>query len=182
MEIKRKIISKGSWNRIQKKQFCCVDIKENKNGVAGLLFLEKVNEPLVRHCFGKDITLADDGYYWLQIAFSGDNYWLTALYDDKKNFLQYYFDISINNTICGENSYFDDLFLDVIVQGKGEHQILDKDELDRALKLGIISKDQHKMALFQATQIIDNAEKNRDKIDEVCGKYFDLLLKHMNKK
>ena len=178
MQIKKKTIDKHGWERLEKSKFVVTETTE-KPGVAALLFIEKVKEPLKRFCFGREMTLADDGYYWLQLGFTNENTWLTVSFDKNHNFIQYYFDVSLKNEICGEKSYFLDLFIDVIVQERGECAVLDRDELDTALNCGIISPEQHEMAVNEANKIVSTIEQNRDKLDQICKKYFDLLLKKL---
>ena len=152
---------------------------ENKNGVASLIYIEDVSEPLVRPCFGRDVVLADKGFYWLEIGLEGENYWLTAAYDKDLNYIQYYFDITRQNHILGEKSYFEDMFLDVIFQNKGEVAILDDDELKKAREEGIISNKEFDLAHSVADKIIEDVLKNREEYDKICLHYLSLLRKKL---
>ena len=119
MKVKIKSLDRHDWKRVIKKQIAFANIEE-REGVASLIKIEKVTQPLIKPCFGKDVTLADVGYYWLQIALKDENFWLTAMYNEKGEFVQYYFDVTRKNVIKGENSYFEDLYLDVIVHEGGK--------------------------------------------------------------
>ena len=125
MNIKIKPINKDYWSRVLKKKTAYVSVKE-REGIACLLRIDEVTAPLKKVCFGQEVILADVGYYWLQIGLKGENVWITAMYDEKGNFVQYYFDVSRKNVIDGENSYFEDLFVDVIVQGENEIAVLER--------------------------------------------------------
>ena len=174
MNIKIKPIDKDYWSRVLKKQTVYVPMKEIE-GIAYLLRIDEVTEPLKKVCFGQEVTLADAGYYWLQIGLKDENVWITAMYDENGNFVQYYFDVSRKNVIDGENSYFEDLFVDVIVQGENEIEVLDEDELEQALIENVISKDEYNFAKKVARQIIDYVLINRDKCDRLCFHYFEIL-------
>ena len=174
MEIKIKPIDKSHWHRVLDRASAWTSIEEVK-GVAYLLHIKKVTEPLKKMCFGRQVTIADVGYYWLQIGLENENVWITAMFDECGNFVQYYFDVTLRNVINEENSYFEDLFLDIIVQGKNEIAVLDSDELKLALKEKIISKKEFKLARKVKKQIINYILKKRDKCDRISCKYFEIL-------
>lgn len=176
MKLKIKPIDKNNWKRVTKKKTAFTQIEE-REGVAFLLKIQELVEPLVKPCFGRDVILADVGYYWLQIAFKDENFWLTVMYNEKGEFVQYYFDVTRKNVIDGVNSYFEDLFIDVIVHGKNEVQILDADELKLALGENLISCEEFEFANSVAQQIIQNILNNREKYDRLCEKYFEILRK-----
>ena len=181
MEIKNKPIDKNNWVRVLKRKCAITEIEEFE-GVAYLIKIEEVTEPLIKFCFGKNVVLADNGYYWMQIGLKNKNFWLTVMYDENCKFVQYYFDVTKNNIIDGEKSYFEDLFLDVIIQGEGEIQIIDLEDLDNALKEGVILKDEFDFAHKEASKIVKNVLKNRDECDKLCIRYFNLLRNKLGEK
>lgn len=174
MKIKIKPIDKAYWHRVLKKKTAWVQVEE-RSGVAYIIELKEVTAPLVKNCFGQDVVLADVGYYWLQIGLENENVWITAMYNEKGEFVQYYFDATRKNVIDGEKSYFEDLFLDVIVQGENEIEVLDEDELKMARKEKNISRKEYKLAIKQKKQIIRYILKNRENCDRMCRKYFEIL-------
>ena len=176
MEVKKKPISRNDWKRVYKKKIAFCDITE-KEGVACLIQAEEITAPLIKNCFGKDVTLVDVGYYWLQLAFKNENVWLTVMFDEKGNFVQYYLDVTRKNVIDGENSYFEDLFLDVIVQEKDEVEVLDESELKLALDENVITKDEFEFAYKIKDQISENILKYRKECDRICVHYFNILRK-----
>ena len=99
------------------------------------------------------------------------------MFDEKGNFVQYYFDVTRRNVIDGENSYFEDLFLDVIVQENDEIDVLDLNELKLALDEKVISNSEFELANKIKDEIIENLLKNRDKCDRICVQYFNILRK-----
>lgn len=175
MEIKVKNIDKSYWSRLLEKNIGYISIDE-KPGIACLIQIKSVTEPLKKMYFGKEIVLADEGYYWLQLGFENENVWLTSIYDEKGEFVEYYFDITRKNVIDGKKSYFEDMFLDIFVHGN-DIRILDEDELKIALDEGVITQSEFDFAELKAKEIIDYILKNRDKCDRICDKYFNILRK-----
>lgn len=178
MKVKIKPINKSNWARVIKKQTACIDLKE-REGVAYLIKIDEVTKPLSKVCLGELVKLADVGYYWLQIGLKDKNFWLTAMYDEKENFVQYYFDVTRKNVIQAEDSYFEDLYLDVIYLGKDKIEILDKDDLDEALNEGSITQKEYDFSVKTAEQIIANVLKNKSEYDKLCMKYFKILKKKL---
>lgn len=179
MEIQKKYMKKENWKRVTEREYISVTIEEkNIRGEASLLFIKKVESPSFKG-YGNNIKIkiADENYYWLQIAMQNQNYWITAMYDDKKNIIQYYIDITEKNVIdTKEDSYFYDLFLDIVVLNTGEVFLLDEDELEQALKEKIINHEQYEFAYKKAKEVIKFVSKEKDKLEYFCNKYFKQLL------
>ena len=174
MEIKKKPINRNDWKRVLKKKISFCDIKE-KEGIACLIKVEEITSPFSKVCFGREVKLVDVGYYWLQLALKNENVWLTVMFDEKGDFVQYYFDVTRKNVIDGKNSYFEDLFLDVIVQDKGEIEVLDSNELKQAFDERVITKEEFELAYKVKDDIIENISKMREDCDRICTYYFNIL-------
>ena len=99
------------------------------------------------------------------------------MYDDKKNLIQYYIDITDRNIIKNSDSYFIDLFLDVVITINEDGIILDEDELEAALKQNVINKKQYEVAYLKAKEILENIQQKKKELDTICNKYFDVLVK-----
>lgn len=176
MEVKRKPISRSDWKRVLKKKIAYCETKE-KPGMACLIQAKEITAPLIKSCFGRELMLLDVDYYWLQLAFKDEKCWLTVMFDEKGNFVQYYVDVTRKNVIDGENSYFEDVFLDVIIGNNDEVEILDAEELKMALDEKVISQDEYDFANKKVEQIIDYILNNRDRCDTIAFYYFDILKK-----
>jgi len=181
MEIKTKYIDRRHWKRVLKRESSFCDIEEKK-GVAYLIKIKQVSEPMTRMRFGERVVLADKDYYWLEIALENENYWLTAMFNPKGEFVQYYFDISRKNVIDGENSYFEDLFLDIVVQNNKTVSVLDEDELYTAYEENIISKEEFDFANLTCEKLVKNILNNCASYDEMCVKYFEILREKIENK
>ena len=94
-----------------------------------------------------DRCILDRNYIWMGIYPDKANYTITAMYDDKNNLKEWYFDIS-NNIGVGYDfiPYEEDLYLDLVLVPDGRYHVLDEDELKEALNTKEISKKQYELA------------------------------------
>lgn len=174
MELKRKYMSRSSWERIIDREYITINIKEKDiKGKAGLLYIKDLKEPLTKIYNKKIITIANKNYYWLQIGIENKNYWITAMYDNNEKLIQYYIDITKRNYINDGDSYFEDLFLDVVIFPTKEKIYLDGDELDKAFNEKIIKKEEYDLAIYTANYISDMILNNKEEFDNFCYKYFN---------
>lgn len=115
IQIKQKTLRRAEWARIRHSAFAWADFQRGPlRGVAGLLRLSQVRQPLVVASCGMQTVIADSGFDWLQIAPQGENWWLTVMFDANGAIRQYYFDITRRNHLAGADSFFEDLLLDVV--------------------------------------------------------------------
>jgi predicted RNA-binding protein associated with RNAse of E/G family len=187
MGIQKKYMKKQNWKRVTEREYISNVIEEeNIRGVASLLFIKKVEQPSFKEYKNKiTVKIADEKFYWLQLAIENENYWITAMYDENKKLIQYYIDITEKNVIdTKEDSYFYDLFLDVVILNTGEIILLDEDELEEALKEKVINHEQYELAYNKAKNIMEFISKEKDKLEYFCNKYFNQLLSQLqiNKK
>lgn len=179
MEVKRKFMNRSNWNRLVKSRF----FKKNslffdENCIVGLLILDEVTEPLVLNNNIGYYTIADNGYKWLQIAQENEDYWITAMFDDNNNLVQIYFDITDGN-VLGDNPYFDDLFIDIVLYND-EVFMIDQDELIAAYREGVISTLQYNKAKVASLRLYDFIKDNRKKIIDYCYKVLNEMESDIN--
>ncbi|MEB6243393.1 DUF402 domain-containing protein [Staphylococcus gallinarum] len=155
MAVKVKYIDKRHWRRIIDREYTEVKVNNNKyKGIIGLVTMKKVREPLEVSVVGHNIVVADDNYQWLQILPEKKRYSITVMLDDKGNPLEYYFDINIKNVTQKGNARTIDLCLDVLVLPNGEYELVDEDDLQRALDQGQITRKQYHEAYVIAHQLM----------------------------
>lgn len=155
MTVKVKYIDKRHWRRIIDREYTEVKVNNNKfKGIIGLVTMNKVREPLEVSVVGQNIIVADDNYQWLQILPEKKRYSITVMLDDKGNPLEYYFDINIKNVTQKGNARTIDLCLDVLVLPNGEYELVDQDDLERALESGQITRKQYHEAYVIAHQLM----------------------------
>ncbi len=186
MEIEKKYISKKGWKRVIERTDAFENIEhKNLKGIASLISVKKVKEPGIKIYNNNKIKIVDDGFFWLQIGFENKNYWITAMYNEKKEIVQYYIDITEKNVINDyENSCFYDIFLDIVLLPDGEIFLLDEDELKKALDDKIITKVQYDRAYSEANRIIKIISNDYADLENLCRECFSNLLKRIgdNKK
>ena len=138
---------------------------------AGLVTLS-ASEPLWVGPEGYRRRVVDEGFLWLQLAPRGGAWWLTAMYDENARFVEFYFDITAGNHISPDGeSWFDDLFVDVVFTPGEAPRIVDEDELEEAARIGVISREQARAALRQARMICERFSDTAG-LERFCG---DLL-------
>ena len=184
MNLEKKYISKENWKRVTDRKTVYSPLKYNDlEGEASLIEIKKVKEPLYKKYNGVTVKLADDGYYWLQLAIRDKNYWITAMYDNNKDLIQYYIDITKENVICKNGqSYFYDLFLDIVQLKNGSIYLLDEDELLDALNNKLIDKKDFTLAYNEANKIKEQLDKNNFEPIKICKPYLEKLLSKLESK
>ncbi len=161
------------WERVTKSASACLPLDfPGLKGIARLFEIRQVTAPLIVTLFGKRTVMADRGFYWLQIGSENENWWLTVQYEADGQPIQYYFDVTKNNTICGEESYYSDLFIDVVLLPDGTIITLDADELEQALAEGLIYEDDYRLAVSVAEKIAAALPRERFRLAEFCDKIF----------
>jgi len=176
MEIKKKFMSKDSWKRVIKRKYIIQDID---NGKVSLLFIEKVDSPSVKtYEDGTKLKIADNNFYWLQIGLKDKNYWITAMYNESKELIQIYIDITFEN-IIDENPSYLDLFLDIVLMPNGNIFLLDKEELENAFYQNDITKKEYDLANEEAKKILEELPKKKDDLIMICNKYLENLVKKL---
>ncbi|MEA4831236.1 MAG: DUF402 domain-containing protein [Oscillospiraceae bacterium] len=174
MYIKTRYMARDDWSRIEERRSAYMEAEFfGIKGFAGLLCLDKVKAPLVKGVPGVDVKIVDNGFRWLQFAPKGEHWWLTVMADERGKIVQYYFDITKENVLCEESSYFYDLFLDVVALPDGTVVLLDKDELDAALSENIITENEYKLAINTADILIRKIPENIGHLEQFCYKLFD---------
>lgn len=137
-------------------------------GYISFLKLNKIEQDWYVPREGRDPDcIQAKNYVWLSIYPMDKNYGITAMFDDKEQIVEWYFDVT--NSVGIENNvpFIEDLYLDVVITNKGEIIILDEDELEEAYKNNDISKEQYILAINQKDEIVN---KYNDK-DEIRNLY-----------
>lgn len=147
--------------------------KVNDKYFKGDIALIKFNKMYKPYIFENiNLCIANDNYKWLEFYDYNSKVRLTAMYTDKNEIVEWYFDIA--RKIGKENRlpYEDDLYLDVVVNPNGEIILLDEDELNDALDRLEISKKDYDMAYKEANRLIKKLEGNKDKLENFTNKYL----------
>lgn len=182
--MKRKHSDRADWLRLIKKKFTLKYIKnEEFDGYVSTIEVEKVREPLIKNMLGVEVCVVDDGYTWLQHVPVDKHYALTTMYNDRKEIVQWYFDITKQNGVDDKGiPYFDDLYLDVVVLPSSKILLLDEDELRAALDNGDITLEDYNLAYREAKFIMQGMAASAKKLSEFSNRYLELMLKKSHKK
>lgn len=139
-------------------------------GDVALVKFDKMHEPYII----KDINLcmANDNYKWLEFYNYHNKIKLTAMYNEKNEIVEWYFDIA--RKIGKENDipYEDDLYLDVVMTANGDVKLLDEDELKAAFDRLEVSKKDYDDVYKLAFDLMEKLKGNATKLKEFTDKYL----------
>ena len=110
------------------------------------------------------LCLIDNNYYIVEVLPKNENYAMRVYFNEKKERLEYYFDISLKNGLDEETRipYYDDLYTDITVVQKNI-EVLDEEELEEALNMGKISKAEYNIANETRDKLIQSIKNKNNK-------------------
>ncbi len=175
--MKRKELGRYDWrNILERRDFHCCWKQNSQQGEAALIHIIKAAKTGIGQFCGEPVVIYQDDYHWLQIAMADCHWWLTVMVDAQGEITQYYFDITLENHLLGNrDSWFTDLYLDVVMMPDGRVDLLDEDELDEALRVGDISAEQHALAHQWAQELMTELPKNLTKLKTFCQERYEKL-------
>lgn len=118
--------------------------------------------------------IADDGWCWLSWMRPDFSWALTAMRDEVRKWVQFYFDI-VSEIGCDSDgrAYFEDCYLDVVVLPDGKTFLLDADELDDALRAGKVNSAQAENAHRAASELIAAFPNGVDRLCRFVQELYD---------
>ena len=176
-----KDMRRSDWHRILRREYVSRDCRmHGLRGKESLLVIREVAGPLTVHDGGEDVLIAEKDYAWVQIALEGLPFWLTAMYDARGRLIQIYFDITAGNRFDDpDDPTFVDMYLDIVVNSRGELFIMDQDELDEALAEGTITQEEWDKAGAACKRLYAYLEENREAVTELCGRVYRELWEQL---
>ncbi|MDE7218267.1 MAG: DUF402 domain-containing protein [Oscillospiraceae bacterium] len=176
-----KDMRRSDWSRILRREYVSRDCQIcGIRGKESLLVIREVTRPLTVHDGGEDVLIAEKDYAWVQIALEGLPFWMTAMYDDRGRLIQIYFDITAGNRFNDpENPTFVDMYLDIVVNSRGELYILDREELDAALSEGAVTAEEWNQADAACTYLSAYLAGNREAVTALCGQVYRELWEQL---
>lgn len=132
----------------------------------------KVNKPFI---ISNGVKVIDDGYYIVEITPKNENYNVRVYLNDKKEIIEHYIDVSLENGLDADAKipYYDDLYTDITIIND-EVKILDLNELKGALEAEKISKDDYELAEKTKEKLLFEIKNKNNKY--VNMKLDDYLL------
>lgn len=155
--MKRKWADRRGWARVVNKRFSVTHMDaQDYKGAITLLCLDEVRKPLWVEVEAEHLTcVADSGYTWLQHFPKESCYVLSTMFDARGDIVEWYIDICRRHGIDEDGvPWYDDLYLDIVVAPSGELRLLDVEELDDALKEGVISGFEYDLAWREADRLL----------------------------
>jgi len=122
--------------------------------------IKKVNSKFIV----KDKIIIDNNYYILELLPKNEKYAMRVYFNEKKEILEYYFDISMGNGLDEKTRipYYDDLYLDIIIFDN-TIEVLDEDELIEALEEKKITKEVYDMAYKTLEKLLTEIKNKTNK-------------------
>lgn len=134
-------------------------------------------KPIYANRNGEKILINSENDVWLQIGLNNLPYWLTGLYNNEKQLIEFYFDIIKDSDLSLENPIYSDMYLDLVYTKNREFIILDADELEKAYEEKLITENEYKKAKEDLHKLIEFIKENSDELVEICDKKVNELYK-----
>lgn len=181
MMLKRKYGNRSNWNRVLRSDYQQVFYEvEDFKGYITLLDIKEVSEPLVIKNEGKEVCIVNNGYTWLQHFPLGKKHSVTTMFDAKGDIVQWYIDICYDVGIENNIPWMDDLYLDIVIFPSGKVIVMDAEELDEALSIGVINKSMHDLAWKEARQILHLIQQGKFHLIHLAKMHKEIVRIKMN--
>lgn len=145
-------------------------------GYISIVYVDKVNAPYIWGEIGESLCVADEGYIWLLYMPLESNHCITTVFNEKREIVNWYFDITYQNNVTEDGiPFYDDLYLDVVVLPSLETFLLDEDELVEALESKKISESQYNLAYREAKVLMQGLSQEKDTLVRLSYKYLDYM-------
>lgn len=171
---------------IVKKRFCAEKVLD-ENFIADVSLLDIVENRSVWNVprdNGDTVCILNKNYKFLGVYPKDETYAITGIFNDKKEIVELYFDMTKENGNEKGNPYIVDMFLDLVITPTNEKYVLDEDELDEALEKKFISNVEYDLAyetLHRLEKKYDSQE-SVDKLINVLKGYYNNLSKEIENK
>ncbi len=155
--VKRRSAERTDWALIARHRFHSMYLDTPEfTGYRTLLLLDAMSAPFWTNLGKEPCCVADTGFIWLQHFPTGTRHTLTTMFDQHRRLVQWYIDICAAHGIDERGiPWFDDLYLDIVVSPSGESWLLDVDELEEALRTGLISHTAYDLAHAEARRLLE---------------------------
>lgn len=174
--MKRKSLSYASWTCILARELRVRRLTEPFQGYAALLSMREVTEPQVWSWHGQPLTVCDRGMAWLSMLPERGGLCVTAQLDADGRVVLWYIDMIAGQGVDARGvPWFDDLYLDLIVNPDGTMAVDDRDELDEALRQGDITAALHRQALDVCAMLQKGLEHGTAPLQTLTERCYELV-------
>lgn len=163
--MKTKYLDKKNWRRIKHSDYEEILTKyDGQSVLIGCFYIKKVYHPLIINIVGEKVKVVDNNYKWITMMGEDENFSLTVMFDDNDQPLQYYFDINKSHTLELGHARREDMYLDVLALPDGRSEIVDEDDVIRALKQGKMTPEERDFAYKIAYDLENLIQFQFDKV------------------
>jgi uncharacterized protein len=176
--LKRKIGDCYDWKRVTQRAYAQEYVEtEEFSGYITLLRIDKVAQPLFAQYGTKKVCIADDGYMWLFHYPNDSLHAVTTMFDAAGRIVQWYIDICQGYEVDERGvPFFHDLYLDLIVLSSGEVIQKDSDELEEALRDGVIDTATYQQAWEEARRILKCIQEGTFRLLDLSERHREILV------
>lgn len=162
----RKYGNRDGWARIAEHTFTVARVLTPAfRGVVALYTMQGVREPLYKPVCGEQTLIAADGFRWLQLYSAdpaGQTYTVTGAFTSEKILAQWYIDICAGHGVDDAGMpWHDDLYLDLVANGRDALDIIDAGDLEEALAAAKIGPAEYDFAWREAHRLAPEARAVR---------------------
>ncbi len=177
--MKKKYADCSKVKDIQEKEFKKLDTKADPYfGSACVTKMIKVAQKWdVPRANGIQETILDEGYKWLTLYPKSENFAVTAIYNEKSEFVEFYFDVAKKVKYKSRIPHILDLYLDIVLTKDNEVLFLDEEELKNALKQTEIKQKDYDLARKTADKIVNkfHDQETFDNLKQISDDYLNQL-------
>ena len=174
--MKRKYADYQNWKDVEEKRYLNKYFyNDDFKGNISLLTAVKVKEKLAVDMNGKQVVVLDDNFRWLEVyPDNNKNIAASIIINDKNEILQWYFDIAKDTGFTEDGvPYIDDLYLDVIMYPSGKLKMVDQNELQEALDIHDITKEDFDLAYKVADSLMKDIDGKTEELTKFTFKYLN---------
>ena len=134
----------------------CPDI----DGIVGIKYIQRMNEPVKTLCNGREYVWLDNGYSILEFVPRGRGYNCRIFFDAENVPLLYYFDVNDGVGVDERGVWYNDLYLDVvcempkITRGCMQVRLDDRQDFEDAYQAGLFDEKTYARGFDTAKQIM----------------------------
>jgi predicted RNA-binding protein associated with RNAse of E/G family len=175
--LKRKRLDRDIWCDITKKRYVQKDgILGEFNGIASILYIDETSKTTMFRYDHLTFKACNSGMIWLELIPRDEYYMVTAFIDTDGTINAWYIDMIGGWGMCADGvAYFDDLYLDIGVHPSGYIMVDDMDELEDALRDGVITKELFDIAISEKDKLINGILKDIGKLESDCLRLVELM-------
>lgn len=177
--MKRVSADRPHWRRIRRKRFSQAQLEEpGFCGHVTLLQLDEVIEPLWVGLLGQQVCIVDAGFHWLQHFPAGARHTVTTMFDAGGHIVEWYIDICRRLGVDERGvPWYEDLYLDIVIEPAGGVELLDATELEAALGSGDITREEYDLAWREAHALLAQIERGAFHLPGLSQAHRQMLLR-----